>query len=134
MTPIKLLKATILGVEFSWDPRWDNHEGWQFMLAGFPDLNASSYVISDNNSRQLSYEEDALPGITGLLSVLSRTFANGFLCGLPDMLFDRALRILSSLHTRTNTVYLLLNEASSSFGCPIFCPRVMNMEMKRISK
>ncbi|KAK8017202.1 HET-domain-containing protein [Apiospora marii] len=61
------------------------------ILAGFPDLGYLSHIIGNYNKRTLRYEEDALPGITGLLSVLSRSFAGGFLYGLPTMFFDRAL-------------------------------------------
>lgn len=61
------------------------------LLSGFPDLDALSLVIGRYNSRKLSYDEDALPGIMGILSLLSRTFEGGFLYGLPETLFDRAL-------------------------------------------
>ena len=61
------------------------------ILAGFPDLGSLADLISEYNERELRYEEDALPGIAGLLSVVSRSFTGGFLYGLPEMLFDRAL-------------------------------------------
>lgn len=61
------------------------------ILAGFPDLGYLGHVIGNYNKLSLRYEEDALPGITGLLSVLSRSFTGGFLYGLPAMFFDRAL-------------------------------------------
>lgn len=61
------------------------------ILAGFPDLGSLAHLISRYNERELRYEEDALPGISGLLSVVSRSFTGGFLYGLPEMLFDRAL-------------------------------------------
>ena len=61
------------------------------ILAGFPDLGSLANLISDYNEREFSYEEDALPGISGLLTVVSRSFTGGFLYGLPEMLFDRAL-------------------------------------------
>ncbi|KAF7877091.1 uncharacterized protein EAF02_008311 [Botrytis sinoallii] len=35
--------------------------------------------------------DDALPAISGLLSVLSRTFTGGFLYGIPEMFFERGL-------------------------------------------
>ncbi|KAI1771684.1 heterokaryon incompatibility protein-domain-containing protein [Hypoxylon cercidicola] len=58
---------------------------------GFPDLRYMSGIISDYNKRQLRYDEDALPAISGLLSVASRSFTDGFLYGLPEMFFDCAL-------------------------------------------
>lgn len=61
------------------------------LVAAVPELTRLGKLISDYNSRQLSYEEDALPAFLGLLSVLSRTFTGGFLFGLPEMFFDSAL-------------------------------------------
>lgn len=61
------------------------------LLAGFPDMGSLSHIIARYNERNLRYDEDALPGISGLLSVASRTFTNGFLYGLPEMLFERGL-------------------------------------------
>ncbi|KAI1485568.1 heterokaryon incompatibility protein-domain-containing protein [Biscogniauxia mediterranea] len=61
------------------------------ILAGFPDLEAFWRIVSDYNHRDLTYAEDALSGISGLLSVASRTFTGGFLYGLPLMFFDLAL-------------------------------------------
>lgn len=61
------------------------------VLAGFPMLNSLSNIIGSYNNLELRYEEDALPGIMGLLSVLSRSFTGGFLYGIPETFFDRAL-------------------------------------------
>ena len=61
------------------------------ILAGFPDLCSLDNLIWNYNKREFRYEEDALPGISGLLSMVSRSFTGGFLYGLPEMLFDRAL-------------------------------------------
>ncbi|KAG6358652.1 hypothetical protein INS49_012170 [Diaporthe citri] len=44
------------------------------VLAGFPMLSSLSNIIGNYNDLELRYEEDALPGIMGLLSVLSRSF------------------------------------------------------------
>lgn len=60
-------------------------------VAAVPELTRLGRLVSDYNSRQLSYEEDALPAFSGVLSVLSRTFTGGFLYGLPEMFFDIAL-------------------------------------------
>lgn len=80
-------EEVILGAEFEGyiDPRLS------VILAGFPDLGSLNNLITDYNERELSYEEDALPGISGLLSVVSRSFTGGFLYGLSEMLFDRGL-------------------------------------------
>lgn len=61
------------------------------MLAGFPDLESLNHGLTTYNERELSYEEDALPGISGLLSVISRGFPGGFLYGIPEMYFDLGL-------------------------------------------
>ena len=82
---------TVLGTEFDVDSHQYPDIGWRLILAGFPDVNGLSSAISAYNTRQFTYKEDALPAISGLLSVLSRSFQNGFLFGLPEMFFDRAL-------------------------------------------
>ncbi|KAF7948051.1 uncharacterized protein EAE97_003462 [Botrytis byssoidea] len=61
------------------------------MMAGFPDLSSLSSNPSEFNDTELRYDEDALPAISGLLSVLSRTFTGGFLYGIPEMFFERGL-------------------------------------------
>lgn len=61
------------------------------ILRGLPDLKSLRELVANYNSRSFSYEEDVIPGISGLLSLLSRSFQGGFLCGLPEMFFDRAL-------------------------------------------
>ena len=61
------------------------------ILAGFPDQESLSHIICRYNERKLSHDEDALSAISSLLSLLSRSFTGGFLYGLPEMLFDRAL-------------------------------------------
>lgn len=61
------------------------------MVDGLPDLNALEALINGYNTRNLRYEEDALPAISGVLSVVSRSFTGGFLYGIPEMFFDRGL-------------------------------------------
>ncbi|KAF7923143.1 uncharacterized protein EAE98_007848 [Botrytis deweyae] len=61
------------------------------ITAGFPDLFSLSYILTTFNVTELRYDEDALPAISGLLSVLSRTFSGGFLYGIPEMFFERGL-------------------------------------------
>jgi hypothetical protein len=63
----------------------------QLLVAGFADLESLGHLLSEYNKRNLTYDEDALPAIAGLLAVLSRTFTGGFLYGLPEMMFDTAL-------------------------------------------
>ena len=61
------------------------------ILAGFPDLCSLGHVITRYNERKLTYDEDALSGIAGLLTTFSRSFTGGFLYGCPEMFFDRCL-------------------------------------------
>ncbi|CEI67581.1 unnamed protein product [Fusarium venenatum] len=61
------------------------------LMAGFPDDQRLSNYIGDYNWRSLTFEEDALPAISGLLSVFSRSFEGGFLYGLSEMFFEHSL-------------------------------------------
>jgi hypothetical protein len=61
------------------------------ILAGFPDLCSLDHVITSYNKRKLTYDEDALSGIAGMLTTFSRSFTGGFLYGCPEMFFDRCL-------------------------------------------
>ncbi|KAH7039761.1 uncharacterized protein B0I36DRAFT_343611 [Microdochium trichocladiopsis] len=61
------------------------------ILNGTTELHSLGRLIRDYNRRRLTYDEDALPRTTGLLTCLSRTFHGGFICGLPQMFFDAAL-------------------------------------------
>ena len=62
------------------------------ILAGFPDLESlNNILLSHYNERQLTFEEDALPAIAGLLSVTSRSFPGGFLYGHPEFFFSTVL-------------------------------------------
>lgn len=79
----------VRGAEFDRNGR--NGPRDTILQKGFPDPVALSSIIQKYNERELRHEEDALPGISGLLSVLSRSFPGGFLCGTPIMFFDRFL-------------------------------------------
>ncbi|KPM35716.1 hypothetical protein AK830_g10867 [Neonectria ditissima] len=61
------------------------------IASGFPDMESFSHTVHSYNERELTFPEDALPGILGLLGVFSRSFTGGFLYGLPEMQFDRCL-------------------------------------------
>jgi hypothetical protein len=58
---------------------------------GAPKIDSLSRMLNQYNKRILSFDEDALPAISGLLTVLSREFVGGFLYGLPERFFDVAL-------------------------------------------
>lgn len=62
----------------------------EHLMKGLHFLEYMSGFISSYNVRQLTYPEDALPGIMGLLTLLSRVWG-GFLYGLPEKFFDRSL-------------------------------------------
>jgi hypothetical protein len=61
------------------------------LVTGFPDVASLGHLLNPYNARNLTYDEDALPAIAGLLAVFSRTFTGGFLYGLPEFMFDTAL-------------------------------------------
>ncbi|KAK8241455.1 heterokaryon incompatibility protein-domain-containing protein [Phyllosticta capitalensis] len=61
------------------------------ITAGFPDLYAFAYHVNQFNQRKFRHADDALPAISGLLSVFSRSFEGGFLYGIPEMFFERGL-------------------------------------------
>ncbi|KAL7938262.1 heterokaryon incompatibility domain-containing protein [Trichoderma chlorosporum] len=56
-----------------------------------PDFNAFDSLIRSYNNLEMTYPEDALPGIAGLLKLISPSFEGGFLCGLPIVSFEAAL-------------------------------------------
>jgi hypothetical protein len=61
------------------------------IINGIPDSEELGKFLREYNLRDLTHPEDSLPGVTGLLETLSRTFKGGFLCGLPEAWFDAAL-------------------------------------------
>lgn len=61
------------------------------LLTGRPDFKALNVILAQYNARHLTFPEDAPSGISGLLSLFSRTFEGGFLFGLPETAFDSAL-------------------------------------------
>ncbi|KAG8164241.1 hypothetical protein KVR01_006159 [Diaporthe batatas] len=61
------------------------------IMRGMPNLLSLGNLLGNYNERALTYDEDALPAIFGLLTVFSRCFTGGFLCGIPEMFFEAAL-------------------------------------------
>lgn len=91
-----------------------------FILTGVPCLPSLSDIIRMCNSKRLRREEDALPGASGLLSVLSRSFEGGFLYGIPIMFFERVLGWQPSwpstnLHHRIGSIRSAENCLSPSY-------------------
>jgi hypothetical protein len=77
----------VLGIEFDKyiNPRFTD------ILSGFPDVVSLDHSINEYNNRNISYDEHALSGIAGLLSIASRSFPGGFLFGNAELMFDRGL-------------------------------------------
>ncbi|KAF5240389.1 hypothetical protein FANTH_9649 [Fusarium anthophilum] len=67
------------------------HPQSNIVMAGFPDDSSLRRYFDEYNQRSLRYEEDALPALSGLLSVFSRSFEGGFLYGIPEMFFEHSL-------------------------------------------
>jgi hypothetical protein len=61
------------------------------VVNGYPSLQAYGRMAQEYNNRAFTYSEDALPAISGVLSLFSRKFEGGFLCGLPEMYFEATL-------------------------------------------
>ncbi|KPA36155.1 heterokaryon incompatibility protein [Fusarium langsethiae] len=61
------------------------------LFAGFFDWSVFSLLVTRYNDMTFRYDEDALPAISGLFSILSRRFEGGFLYGIPEMMFERGL-------------------------------------------
>ena len=57
-------------------------------LKPWPDLEDYFRLVAKYNTRRFKYENDALNAFTSITTVMSNTFQDGFLCGIPDFLFD----------------------------------------------
>ena len=69
----------------------DAKQHFHTITAGLPDYEALQWTVSEYNDTFLRFDEDALPAISGMLSVFSRSFPGGFLFGIPEMFFDYGL-------------------------------------------
>jgi hypothetical protein len=47
-------------------------------------------LVHEYNLKQFTYPEDVLAAFAGITASLTRSFKGGFLCGLPEMVFDFA--------------------------------------------
>ncbi|KAF6805416.1 hypothetical protein CSOJ01_09491 [Colletotrichum sojae] len=56
-----------------------------------PDYRSLVRLLAEYNGRVLTYPQDALVGITGLLTLVEPCFPGGFLSGLPEARFDSCL-------------------------------------------
>ncbi|KAL7947735.1 heterokaryon incompatibility domain-containing protein [Trichoderma barbatum] len=56
-----------------------------------PDFNGLGSLLRAYNCLEMTYPEDALPGIAGLLGLINSSFDGGFLFGLPIMCFEASL-------------------------------------------
>lgn len=70
-----------------------NDEITQFSntLRKWPDFKKLDGLLRVYNTLDMTYPEDTLPGIAGLLRLLNSSFHGGFLFGLPTMCFEAAL-------------------------------------------
>ena len=67
--------------------RW----GAQGVSEGWPNVRLYVDMVCEYTERQLTYEEDGLQAISGLISRWNNSFHGGFIWGLPQMFFDEAL-------------------------------------------
>jgi Heterokaryon incompatibility protein (HET) len=80
----------------------------------YPSLGAFGYMLLEYNHRQFKYEEDVLPSLVGLLSMLSQKYEGGFLCGVPEMYFEAGLNWAGWCHDLTRRKSSGLSSASKS--------------------
>lgn len=68
----------------------EDHTDWPslFGTTGRQRKHELSQTIQKYCMKQLRYDEDALPAISGTLATLSRFFPGGFLYGIPEALFE----------------------------------------------
>ncbi|KAL7817080.1 tol protein [Trichoderma gracile] len=57
----------------------------------WPDLDEYARIAADYSARRVTYVEDTLRAFSGITSMLSRTFSDGFMYGMPLMFLDIAL-------------------------------------------
>ncbi|KAK4067767.1 hypothetical protein Trihar35433_6327 [Trichoderma harzianum] len=72
---INRLSSAILGYQ---------HTPW-------PDLDEYARIAADYSARRVTHVEDTLRAFSGITSMLSRTFSDGFMYGMPLMFLDVAL-------------------------------------------
>jgi hypothetical protein len=58
-----------------------------FYVSQTPDFLDYAHHVKQYNRRELTYPEDGLDGISGVLSVLGTVFEGGFIAGLLVMFF-----------------------------------------------
>ncbi|KAM0265212.1 hypothetical protein ACHAQJ_000365 [Trichoderma viride] len=62
-----------------------------YQHAPWPDLDEYARIAADYSARRVTYVEDTLRAFSGITSMLSRTFPDGFMYGMPLMFLDIAL-------------------------------------------
>lgn len=75
------------------------------ILSGKPDFRELSALMFEYHTRDFTCPDDALPGVTGLLTLLSRTFKGGFICGHPEAWFDATLMWNRYFRLQSSQVY-----------------------------
>ncbi|KAK7718972.1 hypothetical protein SLS63_010295 [Diaporthe eres] len=68
----------------------DGKRDW-ILDVGYPSLTVYSSLAANFNRRHLTYPQDCLSAMAGMLPMYNKVFKGGFLCGLPEMFFDAAL-------------------------------------------
>src|SRR5207248_11410603 len=65
--------------------------GWPtfaLRVHSWPDMNQYFNLVKGYNTRNLTFESDALNAFTAITTALSNSFPGGFLFGIPIFLFD----------------------------------------------
>ncbi|KAI0122088.1 heterokaryon incompatibility protein-domain-containing protein [Daldinia grandis] len=67
------------------------HSSQNLVALSTPNFRLYMELICRYNHRNLTYAQDALPAISGVLDALTRGFSGGFISGLPAIFLDSAL-------------------------------------------
>ena len=68
------------------------------LIRGTPCMDLYQILMNDYIKRRLTFESDIFPAISGILSYLSNTFAQGFLFGLPELYFEIGISWMANMH------------------------------------
>ncbi|PHH49090.1 hypothetical protein CFIMG_007970RA00001 [Ceratocystis fimbriata CBS 114723] len=62
-----------------------------FRHTQWPDMDEFACIVMDYSTRRLTYVQDTQRAFSGITNLLSRTFAGGFVFGMPVMFLDAAM-------------------------------------------
>ena len=70
---------------------WSGWPTFQLRLSPWPDIEQYFELVNGYNTRNLTFESDALIAFSAITTAMSNSFVGGFLFGIPAFLFDIGL-------------------------------------------